>query len=405
MMGSGKTSAAINLMNAEPDRKFVFITPLLDEVKRIKQSCPGKRFVEPLVTKKSNKSENLIELLENQRNIASTHSLFKRCTPYTASLIERGKYTLILDEVCDVVETLKLPPSDLNLYLKHDVISVSETGRVYWNEEDYGKDGDHAEVMRSIVNGHVVMENNELLIWKFPYSIFDAFEEVIVLTYMFDAQFQKYYYDMNDARYEHIGVRERDGIYEFCDTPTPTIFDFGNLIHIIDDDKMNECGEEDNALSSSWCERQAKVRKHPALTQIKLNAENMVRHKWNVRADQVLWSTHVDMRTKFQGRGYSRAFLAFNYRATNNYRERTHLMYLINVYPLVDLCNFFASNGITIDRDKYATSTMIQWIWRSAIRDGNEIWLYLPSRRMRGLLQDWIEEVSVSPSPATTSML
>ena len=35
---------------------------------------------------------------------------------------------------------------------------------------------------------------------------------------------------------------------------------------------------------------------------------------------------------------------------------------------------------------------MLQFIWRSAIRDGEEIWIYIPSIRMRRLLYEWIEE-------------
>ena len=37
---------------------------------------------------------------------------------------------------------------------------------------------------------------------------------------------------------------------------------------------------------------------------------------------------------------------------------------------------------------------MIQWIWRSAIRDGGEVYLYIPSSRMRMLLINWIDEIS-----------
>ena len=40
---------------------------------------------------------------------------------------------------------------------------------------------------------------------------------------------------------------------------------------------------------------------------------------------------------------------------------------------------------------------MIQWIWRSAIRDGKEVWVYVPSRRMRDLLRQWLLDLS---SPA-----
>lgn len=55
---------------------------------------------------------------------------------------------------------------------------------------------------------------------------------------------------------------------------------------------------------------------------------------------------------------------------------------------------FYQSNNIEVDDDEYALSTMVQWIWRSAIRNGEEIRLYVPSKRMRELLQNWIEEVS-----------
>ena len=44
-----------------------------------------------------------------------------------------------------------------------------------------------------------------------------------------------------------------------------------------------------------------------------------------------------------------------------------------------------------MDEDQYALSIMVQWIWRSAIRDGDDIYIYLPSSRMRRILRDWID--------------
>ena len=56
--------------------------------------------------------------------------------------------------------------------------------------------------------------------------------------------------------------------------------------------------------------------------------------------------------------------------------------------------SYFADQGIEVREDKYALSEMIQWIWRSAIRDGKEIWIYVPSKRMRELLEGWLKELS-----------
>ena len=41
VMGTGKTTAAINYMNEHPDQKFIYITPFLEEVSRVKKKCLG----------------------------------------------------------------------------------------------------------------------------------------------------------------------------------------------------------------------------------------------------------------------------------------------------------------------------------------------------------------------------
>lgn len=53
--------------------------------------------------------------------------------------------------------------------------------------------------------------------------------------------------------------------------------------------------------------------------------------------------------------------------------------------------NFFKQRGINIDEDLYGLSEMIQWIWRSRIRKGENINIYIPSMRMRNLLNAWMK--------------
>ena len=52
--------------------------------------------------------------------------------------------------------------------------------------------------------------------------------------------------------------------------------------------------------------------------------------------------------------------------------------------------NFFIKRGTNIDQDRYALSEMIQWIFRSAIRKGKPIDIYIPSQRMRELFKKWL---------------
>ena len=101
-----------------------------------------------------------------------------------------------------------------------------------------------------------------------------------------------------------------------------------------------------------------------------------------------------------KGKGYTKGFLSYNIRATNDYRDRDHLAYCVNVFYNPILKNYFVDHGVEIQEERYALSEMIQWIWRSSIRDGKEIWIYIPSRRMRELLQEWLSEVSALKSNA-----
>ena len=40
--------------------------------------------------------------------------------------------------------------------------------------------------------------------------------------------------------------------------------------------------------------------------------------------------------------------------------------------------------------DEYALTEMIQWVWRSRVRNGRSITLNLPSPRMRRLMEKWL---------------
>jgi transposase-like protein len=90
-----------------------------------------------------------------------------------------------------------------------------------------------------------------------------------------------------------------------------------------------------------------------------------------------------------KGRGFADSFLAVNARATNEYSDRWALAYIYNRYMNPHESSFFQENGIRIDESALAVSDLLQWIWRSRIRNGQPVSLYLPSSRMRSLLFAW----------------
>ena len=389
MMGAGKTMSAIKMMNRDDERRFIFITPFLDEVKRVKQECADRKFVTPFFNRKKNKFESLKDFMADKRNIVSTHALFKKYDDYTIALIKEGRYTLVMDEVSDVIEPVSVGEYSLQLMLQWGVITVDDHDRVYWQDENYPMNDVWSDCMRTIKTGHVIMHNGKLMLWLFPVEVFGAFEEVIVMTHVFDAQLQKYYYDLNKIEYEYIGVNEQ---YEFCSVAEMNR-DYSWLrdkVHILEDKKLNAVGDNQYALSVSWFGRESDKRGSPNIARIKANAENVVRQRWGSSSRETLWATFKDYKKALSGRSYTRSFLEYNARATNEYRDRRYLMYFVNVFFHVDIKNYFLSHEVQVQEEQYALSVMIQWLWRSQIRDGKPIWVYIPSSRMRKLLQDWL---------------
>lgn len=390
IMGAGKTNSAITQMNEDVDSRYIFITPYLDEVERIKKSCAERNFKDPKNSGKG-KLDGLHQLLINKHNIASTHALFSAYTEETITLIQSGGYKLILDEVFDVIEKIDVHKDDIQMLIDENIIGVLPDDRVIWISETY--DGKFSDDLKGMVTtGHVMLYGGHLMLWTFPVEIFKAFEEVTVLTYMFDAQIQKYYFDMNDIEIKRIGSRYVNGVYRFCDYEyTPEyVRDLINKIHIVEDDKLNAIGNSHSALSVSWYERAKEAKNRPMITVLKNNLINVFRNKFKSSSNQNLWTTFKAYQSLIRGKGYTKGFLSYNIRATNEYRDRDHLAYCVNVYYNPYMKNYFVDHGIEVKEDEYALSEMIQWIWRSAIRDGKDIWIYIPSKRMRDLLKDWL---------------
>ena len=135
IMGTGKTSYAIQLMKEAPSsQKFIYVTPFLDEVQRIKSEVSNRQFREP-DTKHGyrTKLKSLKRLIVAAEDIATTHALFSLADDELMELLKWQRYTLIVDEVMDVIAQVPLKRDDLPVLLKSGFIEISEeTQAVTW---------------------------------------------------------------------------------------------------------------------------------------------------------------------------------------------------------------------------------------------------------------------------------
>ena len=393
IMGSGKTSWAINKMNYDDNKKYVYITPYLSEVKRIKDNITTRRFYDPKNFGEG-KQEGLHKLLMEGKNIVSTHSLFRLSNEITKELIKSDNYVLILDEVMDVLEEVRLKNDDIKLLLDNDIIRVDANNNnlVIWNEEKIELDTQYNNLKQMCLNKNVFMVNNTLLMWTFPIDVFEAFSEVYVLTYMFDGQIQRYYYDLYniDYKYYSIGLfdEDDDSSYYLCDYNTDyNMEDIKNKINILVDDKLNSIGDDNYSLSSSWFD---KPKNKPLIEKMRKNLENYFGHKIKGKGKDNMWTTFKNKSSKLQGRGYTKGFVPLNSRATNSYMNKCNLAYVANRFINPIMKGFFTERNVRVNENMFALSEMLQWIWRSRIRQGESINIYVPSKRMRRLLLDWL---------------
>lgn len=397
IMGSGKTSAAINLMNKDTENKYIFITPFLPEIERIKTNCKDRKFYDPKVYTKHGetfyKLDSLHQLLQNEKNIATTHALFKMSTEETRELIYNGNYVLILDEVMEVVKQLEVSKADIQMLLNEKWI-INDNGIIHWNTDKEELEGEYkgefVTVKRLALNNNLILYNGAVLFWNFPADIFKLFKEVYVLTYLFDAQIQKYYYDMNNINYEkYISILENN---EYIFKKNEGYSDkqikqeLKKKINIYTGN-LNIIGEDQHALSKSWYDNKKHLHK-----KLKNNITNYFINIVGSKSNYNMWTTFKTYKPKLSGKGYTKGFVSCTARATNEYSHKTTLAYGINRFINPIIKEYFYSYDIKLNEELYALSELIQWIWRSDIRNDNNIDLYIPSQRMRELLINWLDD-------------
>lgn len=388
-MGRGKSSAAIRYMNRyKGTKKFLYITPYLNEVDRICEQCDFDQSDSDYMSK----STELKIHMRNGKNVAATHSLFYLMDEEALELVRANHYSLIIDESIQVIERLNVTEKDFDLIV-NQLTEEDEDGVLHWKDKEYtGRFYDYKE-MADV--GSLYQLDSALLNIMSP-SMLRAFEEVFMLTYLFDGQYQKAYLDFFGFEYRIIGVEQDADGYYFSDAPdNPPSLDYRKLINIIENPKLNRPGDGKYALSKNWFARRGYD--NAEVKALRNNLKKFFQSIPDGDATTRLWTSFKDDQMKLTdartGR-FRKNFLQVSARATNEYRDRTDIAYMVNRFVDPNLMKFFATKDITINADHFALSEMLQWIWRSAIRDDKPINLYIPSSRMRELLINWIDNTN-----------
>jgi len=415
--GCGKTSFGIQTINeSDSDTKIIYITPYLDEVNRIIKSCPNKNFVQPDARKgKGSKLRHLVQLVMDGENIVSTHALFSNISDELIQALRLHEYILFLDEVFQTIDKWNvsgkkdlareqqdhITRNDVSILKDDNTIGVDDDYTIRWLSN---KTLSFYEPMKEMANrGLLYLVSDSLLLWSFPISVFmeGTFSEVFIMTHQFSSQMQSYYYDYFELDYSiyhivHDHINNKFSIEKGLHDESEWKQKILRKIVFQQNHKINKIGEayydtknrlHETTLSSNWYD------KNPSFIPIlQNNMRNFFTNITHSKSSERLWTCFKPHINLLKSKNVSpKNHISVNSRATNNYGDRTVLAYMVNRYinPYYNL--FFKKRNIQIDQDKFALSEMLQWIFRSAIRNDKEIQIYIPSERMRNLLRKYLE--------------
>lgn len=401
--GAGKTTWAINYMNDVNTRlnnKFIFVTPFLDEVARIKSELKEKGCEPSYTSTSKTKRESFKELIQQAKPvIVTTHATFLGITNDMIELIKQQNYTLILDETLDVITITDLHTFDVVSFTANKIAELdADTGRIthtYYDSEDEAPNirksyyKDQKDIIESDRLYHRSYGDGGMVFNVFPPEVFKAFSNAYILTYMFDCQIMYYYFYMFNIDYEVKSVVNGEIVEH-----TRIALD-SSLITICHNEKGNRLGKDDTQLSKTWYKSATKKQ----FNKLKEAMKYALTRKYDKpkSAKEIMWTCFFDYKQHLYVKDIPKSrFIACNSKATNKYADSIYVAYLINRYMNPMLKQFIESFGLVVNEDSWSASELIQFICRSAIRNGKHIILYLPSERMRVILRDYLKTYSLS---------
>jgi len=392
--GSGKTSTLLKSFKRE--LKYLVVVPLLSEVQRIIKDA-SVEFKEPS-DEQGNKSENLEELLLLGVNIVTTHKLYTD----VAHMARKGlisDYHIIIDEVLDVCKVVsdKSSTSVKELYLGPKYIRVDEEdGKVVatqkWDEQkDDINDTLDSKIYNYAKAGCLYLLNDMFFIWALPPALLRNGLSVTIMTYKAQGSMFQLYLEKLGIRSEHkVCTDDEEAAFIRMARDLITVKTIPSL------EKMK--------FNYGW---QQRFKKYPNCSKKVATALKNLKERdlKNIPSNEVLltcvkslWYKSSSKDTKDPKPGpfsiKSRMFKGTHWiphktRGTNDYSHCSTLIYLYDQHPHPHLINWLQTGHKSFS-DKYALTELIQWIWRSRVRNGQPITIYMPSERMRRILDEWL---------------
>lgn len=399
IMGSGKTQGVIQWMLNNPQNKYLYVSPMLTEVEeRIPTACQALEFTYPCTEEYKTKGQHLLKLLEEGCNVSFTHSLFTDLTKQHLALIRKHEYVLIVDEEVAFIEPYK------GNYSRDDIVSLEKAGHIRVEEDNLGRvvwqwyddnemnDTAYSKLKRMSDLGmlYCAKRDRKIMVVHLPIELVQSSRRVILLTYLFKGSVMESFMDLKGI--EIVPFKEV--------TPPKTTKDVltkaKSLITFIDTTTTKAVSNL--SMSSTWYSKNATTADLEKVS----NAIFSVYRKFGDKesfiftapkslADyQYVKDEKLKRNIIHKKMPKDVDWIYCGTKATNMWSHKSIAVHAYNRYVNTAIKAYLQDYGTPPDDDMFALSEMVQWIFRTCIRNDEPLQLCVLNNRMKGLLCNWL---------------
>lgn len=379
---TGKSTWLIGQLR-EDTRQKVVVVPMLSEVNRYAEAL-GLEY--PIATDTQTKQEHFKHLVMTGKSVVTTHATFKNVSH---NYVLNSNAVLVIDESITTFEQVPLSKFYISSMLKAGYIRIADeqTGLLEWvsdvsvlNRNDR-MDSYALEVYDACNNGSAYLIDDTVIIIELPIKALHCFKEVYILTYGFANTLLSVWFDRHNIPYTMLKPN-------LLKLETEVKQAFKRLVTIVNPSSLDKLGY--NYSYTDWKNTIKPELVKRALSSYVSHLKGFKQQNCLITCPEFVWNNKARKGIQ-SSRVHKANWLSVLTRATNEYRHCTFVIYLYNRHYNEFIARFVNRDGYKLDRDQYALVELLQFVYRSAIRDGKPITLVLPSERMRRLLKQWLD--------------
>jgi hypothetical protein len=399
IMGSGKTQGVIQWMLNNPQNKYLYVSPMLTEVEeRIPTACQALEFTYPCTEEYKTKGQHLLKLLEEGCNVSFTHSLFTDLTKQHLALIRKHEYVLIVDEEVAFIEPYK------GNYSRDDIVSLEKAGHIRVEEDNLGRvvwqwyddnemnDTAYSKLKRMSDLGmlYCAKRDRKIMVVHLPIELVQSSRRVILLTYLFKGSVMESFMDLKGI--EIVPFAEVRPLKSTTDVLSKA----KSLITFIDTTTTKTVSNL--SMSSTWYSKNATTADLEKVS----NAIFSVYRKFGDKesfiftapkslADyQYVKDEKLKRNIIHKKMPKDVDWIYCGTKATNMWSHKSIAVHAYNRFVNTAIKAYLQDYGTPPDDDMFALSEMVQWIFRTCIRNDEPLQLCILNNRMKGLLCNWL---------------